>query len=63
MSATSNVNFDLLAEYNPLPETAEKPAAASTRLKQPSKRQPSSPSAAPRRSEKARGRASEGGTP
>jgi type IV pilus assembly protein PilN len=28
VSATSNVNFDLLAEYNPLPETAEKPAAA-----------------------------------
>jgi type IV pilus assembly protein PilN len=27
-SATSNVNFDLLAEYNPLPETAAKPAAA-----------------------------------
>src|SRR3984885_5198216 len=25
--ATSNVNFDLLAEYNPLPETPEKPAA------------------------------------
>jgi type IV pilus assembly protein PilN len=28
VSAASNVNFDLLAEYNPLPETAEKPAAA-----------------------------------
>jgi type IV pilus assembly protein PilN len=28
VSATTNVNFDLLAEYNPLPETAEKPAAA-----------------------------------
>ena len=27
VSAASNVNFDLLAEYNPLPETAEKPAA------------------------------------
>jgi type IV pilus assembly protein PilN len=27
VSATSNVNFDLLAEYNPLPETKEKPAA------------------------------------
>ena len=25
MSAASNVNFDLLAEYNPLPETQEKP--------------------------------------
>jgi type IV pilus assembly protein PilN len=28
VSATSNVNFDLLAEYNPLPDTTEKPAAA-----------------------------------
>ncbi len=28
LSATSNVNFDLLAEYNPLPETVEKPATA-----------------------------------
>jgi type IV pilus assembly protein PilN len=28
VSAPSNVNFDLLAEYNPLPEIAEKPAAA-----------------------------------
>jgi type IV pilus assembly protein PilN len=27
VSATSNVNFDLLAEYNPLPEPSEKPAA------------------------------------
>jgi type IV pilus assembly protein PilN len=27
VSAVSNVNFDLLAEYNPLPETVEKPAA------------------------------------
>jgi type IV pilus assembly protein PilN len=26
VSAASNVNFDLLAEYNPLPEIAEKPA-------------------------------------
>jgi type IV pilus assembly protein PilN len=26
VSAASNVNFDLLAEYNPLPEAAEKPA-------------------------------------
>ena len=30
VSATSNVNFDLLAEYNPLPETAEKPAATAS---------------------------------
>ena len=28
VNAASNVNFDLLAEYNPLPETAEKPASA-----------------------------------
>jgi type IV pilus assembly protein PilN len=28
VSTAPNVNFDLLAEYNPLPETAEKPAAA-----------------------------------
>jgi type IV pilus assembly protein PilN len=28
VSTASNVNFDLLAEYNPLPEPAEKPAAA-----------------------------------
>ncbi len=28
VSAVSNVNFDLLAEYNPLPETVEKPAGA-----------------------------------
>jgi type IV pilus assembly protein PilN len=28
VSAPSNVNFDLLAEYNPLPEIAEKPTAA-----------------------------------
>ena len=37
----SNVNFDLLAEYNPLPDTAEKPAAAkltsTKRVKSPSK--------------------------
>jgi len=28
VSAATPVNFDLLAEYNPLPETAEKPSAA-----------------------------------
>jgi type IV pilus assembly protein PilN len=41
VSTTSNVNFDLLAEYNPLPDTAEKPAAAkqttAKRAKSPSK--------------------------
>jgi type IV pilus assembly protein PilN len=30
ISAAGNVNFDLLAEYNPLPETAEKPAATAS---------------------------------
>jgi type IV pilus assembly protein PilN len=34
VSAATNVNFDLLAEYNPLPETAEKPAAAKRTTKQ-----------------------------
>jgi type IV pilus assembly protein PilN len=41
VSTASNVNFDLLAEYNPLPDTAEKPAAAkqtsTKRVKSPSK--------------------------
>ena len=32
VSATSNVNFDLLAEYNPLPEPAEK---TEKKVKQP----------------------------
>jgi type IV pilus assembly protein PilN len=35
VTAASNVNFDLLAEYNPLPEIAEKPAAAGPRDKSP----------------------------
>jgi type IV pilus assembly protein PilN len=35
VSAASNVNFDLLAEYNPLPEIAEKPAAAGPKVKSP----------------------------
>ena len=35
VSATSNVNFDLLAEYNPLPEIVEKPAAAGQKDKSP----------------------------
>ena len=30
VSTGANVNFDLLAEYNPLPETVEKPAATKT---------------------------------
>jgi type IV pilus assembly protein PilN len=35
VSATSNVNFDLLAEYNPLPETAEKAPAAGQKVGSP----------------------------
>ena len=35
VSAASNVNFDLLAEYNPLPEIAEKPGAAGQKEKSP----------------------------
>ena len=37
---TANVNFDLLAEYNPLPDTAEKPPSA----KQTTTKQPKPPS-------------------
>src|ERR1700691_450213 len=41
VSATSNVNFDLLAEYNPLPEIAEKPAAAAGKKdKSPTRNKP-----------------------
>jgi len=42
VSAVSNVNFDLLAEYNPLPEPAEKPAGAGQKSGGPagSKRRP-----------------------
>jgi type IV pilus assembly protein PilN len=45
VSATSNVNFDLLAEYNPLPETAAKPAAAERKNSAPaaSKRSKAAP--------------------
>jgi type IV pilus assembly protein PilN len=45
VSAASNVNFDLLAEYNPLPETAEKPAAAERKNSAPavSKRSKAAP--------------------
>jgi type IV pilus assembly protein PilN len=39
VSATSNVNFDLLAEYNPLPETVAKPVAAKS-AKSPTIRKP-----------------------
>jgi type IV pilus assembly protein PilN len=35
VSATSSVNFDLLAEYNPLPDTTEKPAAAEHKASSP----------------------------
>jgi type IV pilus assembly protein PilN len=40
VNTAANVNFDLLAEYNPLPETAEKPAA----VKQKATKQPKAPS-------------------
>jgi type IV pilus assembly protein PilN len=33
VSAAANVNFDLLAEYNPLPETEEKPVKPATQTK------------------------------
>jgi type IV pilus assembly protein PilN len=35
VTAASNVNFDLLAEYNPLPEIAEKPATPGPKDKHP----------------------------
>jgi len=56
-SAMSNVNFDLLAEYNPLPETAEKPAGAGQKNGSPagSKRRPkAAPNAAGKASRKPR---------
>jgi type IV pilus assembly protein PilN len=34
VNTATNVNFDLLAEYNPLPDTAAKPPAAKTAVKQ-----------------------------
>jgi type IV pilus assembly protein PilN len=48
VSATSNVNFDLLAEYNPLPEPAGKPATAGQKNASParSKHSKIAPSAA-----------------
>jgi type IV pilus assembly protein PilN len=48
VSAASNVNFDLLAEYNPLPEPAEKAAAARQKNASPagSKHSKVAPSAA-----------------
>jgi type IV pilus assembly protein PilN len=48
VSATSNVNFDLLAEYNPLPDTTEKPAAAGHKVGGPAgtKRPKATPGAA-----------------
>ncbi len=53
VSATSNVNFDLLAEYNPLPEIAEKPAAAGPKDKSPTRtKRPKVPGAARKASRK-----------
>jgi type IV pilus assembly protein PilN len=56
VSAPSNVNFDLLAEYNPLPETPEKPAASGQKGKSPTgtKRHKAVPSAAGKASRKPR---------
>jgi type IV pilus assembly protein PilN len=52
VSAATNVNFDLLAEYNPLPETAEKPAAAKQKATKQAKL-PSKTARAPRHARKA----------
>jgi type IV pilus assembly protein PilN len=52
VSAATNVNFDLLAEYNPLPETAEKPAAAKQTATKQAK-PPSKTARAPRHARKA----------
>ncbi len=52
VSAATNVNFDLLAEYNPLPETAEKPAAAKQTATKPAKL-PGKTARAPRPARKA----------
>jgi type IV pilus assembly protein PilN len=56
LSAVSNVNFDLLAEYNPLPETAEKPAATGHKDKSPTgtKRPKAAPGAAGKATRKPR---------
>jgi type IV pilus assembly protein PilN len=51
VSGTSNVNFDLLAEYNPLPEVAAKPA--STGPKDKNSTGPKRPKATPGAAEKA----------
>ncbi len=56
VSATSNVNFDLLAEYNPLPDTTEKPAATVHKVGGPAgpKRPKAGPGGAGKASRKAR---------
>ena len=56
VSATSNVNFDLLAEYNPLPDTTEKPAATVHKVAGPAgpKRPKAGPGGAGKASRKAR---------
>jgi type IV pilus assembly protein PilN len=56
VSATSNVNFDLLAEYNPLPDTAENPAATGHKDGGPAgtKRPKAAPGAAGKASRKPR---------
>jgi type IV pilus assembly protein PilN len=52
VSAATNVNFDLLAEYNPLPETAEKRGAAKQAAPKQAK-PPSKTVRAPRHARKA----------
>jgi type IV pilus assembly protein PilN len=46
VSTTTNVNFDLLAEYNPLPEPVEKPAAQHDHAPTESKHRKATPRAA-----------------
>jgi type IV pilus assembly protein PilN len=52
VSSATNVNFDLLAEYNPLPDTGEKPTAAKQAAKKQAK-PPSKTGRTPRHARKA----------
>jgi type IV pilus assembly protein PilN len=47
VSAASNVNFDLLAEYNPLPEQAEKTVKTEKTVKQPAPKARTKPAPRP----------------
>jgi type IV pilus assembly protein PilN len=59
VSAASNVNFDLLAGYNPLPEVAEKSATAEDKTKSPTgtRRSKTAPKTAPGATPRAGGKA------